>query len=64
MFGLMIEIMLFRQKNGTFIEINRLDYKNDTLYYSKIMELKRNSLVQNLNAMESFLQNKKGNMKK
>jgi len=56
--------MLFRQNDGTFIEINRLDYKNDTLYYSKIMELKRNSLVQNLNAMESFLHNKKGNIKK
>jgi hypothetical protein len=60
----MIESMLFRKNDGTFVEINRIDYKNDTLYYSKMMELKKNSLVQKLNAMESFLQNKKGNIKK
>ena len=34
--------MLFRTKNGELIEINRHDYKTDTLYFQKIMELKSN----------------------
>jgi len=32
--------MLFRAKNGVLIEINRHDYKTDTMYFQKIMELK------------------------
>ena len=55
--------MLFRKSDGTFVEINRGDYKNDTLYYSKVMELKKNSLSLKLNSMEAFLQHK-GNIKK
>ena len=51
--------MLFRKNDGTFVEINRIDYKNDTLYYSKVMELKKNSLALKLNIMESFVQTKK-----
>jgi len=40
--------MLFRKKDGTIIEIKRYDYKNDIIYYQKIMELyNENSL--NLN---------------
>ncbi len=50
--------MLFRKNDGTFVEINRMDYKNDTLYYSKVMELKKNSLSLKLNTMEAFLQHK------
>lgn len=50
--------MLFRKSDGTFVEINRGDYKNDTLYYSKVMELKKNSLSLKLNSMEAFLQHK------
>ena len=50
--------MLFRKSDGTFVEINRGDYKNDTLYYSKVMELKKNSLSLKLNSMETFLQHK------
>ena len=34
--------MLFRANNGELIEINRHDYKTDTLYFQKIMELKSN----------------------
>ena len=32
--------MLFRTIKGEFIEINRYDFKNDKLYYEKIMKLK------------------------
>ena len=31
--------MLFRSINGKLIEINKYDYKNDQLYYEKIMEI-------------------------
>ena len=31
--------MLFRKSDGTLIEINRYDYKNDIIYYKKIKEL-------------------------
>ena len=31
--------MLFRSINGNLIEINKYDYKNDQLYYEKIMEI-------------------------
>ena len=34
-----IVIMLFRDANGNLVEINRQDFKNDELYYQKIMEL-------------------------
>ena len=29
--------MLFRNKEGNLIEINKYDYKNDIIYYNKIM---------------------------
>ena len=32
--------MLFRTINGELVEINRYDFKNDKLYYEKIMEIK------------------------
>ena len=31
--------MLFLDANGNLVEINRQDFKNDELYYQKIMEL-------------------------
>jgi hypothetical protein len=31
--------MIFRKSDGTFVEINRYDYKNDKIYYQKIMEV-------------------------
>ena len=31
--------MLFRKQDGTLVEINRLDCKNDLIYYQKIMDL-------------------------
>ena len=33
--------MLFRDSNGNLIELNRYDFKNDNLYYQKIMEIKQ-----------------------
>jgi hypothetical protein len=31
--------MLFRKKDGTLVEINRYDYKNDEIYYQKVVDL-------------------------
>ena len=31
--------MIFRNSNGTLIEINLYDFKNDYLYYTKIMTI-------------------------
>ena len=31
--------MLFRTVDGKLIEINKYDFKNDKLYYSKIMSI-------------------------
>ncbi len=33
--------MIFRCVNGELIEINKYDFKNDKLYYQKIMEIKK-----------------------
>jgi hypothetical protein len=33
--------MIFRTINGELIEINKYDFKNDILYYQKIMEMKQ-----------------------
>ena len=33
--------MLFRDVNGNLIELNRYDFKNDKLYYQKIIEIKK-----------------------
>jgi hypothetical protein len=32
--------MLFRRSNGELININKYDFKNDKLYYEKIMQVK------------------------
>ena len=32
--------MLFRNKDGELIELNRYDCKNDNIYYKKILQLK------------------------
>jgi hypothetical protein len=34
--------MLFFSADGSLIEINRYDFKNDKLYHQKIMELTKN----------------------
>jgi hypothetical protein len=30
--------MIFRKSDGTLIEINRYEFKNDNVYYQKIMD--------------------------
>ena len=32
--------MLFRNADGKLVELSRFNYKNDAIYYKKIMELK------------------------
>jgi hypothetical protein len=32
--------MIFRNKYGELVEINRFDFKNDTLFFQKIMDSK------------------------
>ncbi len=54
--------MLFRKNDGKLVEINRGDYKNERLYYTCLMNLKKSSAV--LNPMDAFLQHKSGNVKK
>ena len=55
--------MLFRKKDGTIIEIKRYDYKNDIIYYQKIMDLyNENSLNLNNSSLindEQNFENKK-----
>jgi len=33
--------MLFRSCEGKLVELNRYDYKNDHIYYKKILHLKK-----------------------
>jgi len=33
--------MLFRTREGKLIEIRKYNFKNDTLYYEKILEVKK-----------------------
>jgi len=44
--------MLFRKRDGTIVEINRMSFKTDSLYYQKIMELYQE------NKLKSFEKNK------
>lgn len=46
--------MLFRTITGELIEIKRYDFKNDKLYYEKIMEIKKS-----FTKLEKTLSNKK-----
>ena len=44
--------MLFRDSNGNLVELNRYDFKNDKLYYQKIMEIKQ--LFTKLNKNQNY----------
>ena len=50
--------MLFRDSNGNLIELNRYDFKNDKLYYQKIIEIKQlfNKLNKNQNYSDYVIQ--------
>jgi hypothetical protein len=37
--------MLFRKRDGTLVEINRYDCKNDEIYYQKVVDLMSNKTI-------------------
>lgn len=37
--------MLFRSITGSLVEINRCDYKNDHIYYKKIMDMQKDPVA-------------------
>jgi len=43
--------MLFRNKEGILVEINRYDCKNDSIYYNKLSQVK--------NLLNTFVEEKK-----
>jgi hypothetical protein len=53
--------MIFRLFSGECIEINKLDYLNDTLYYKKIMKIKSAFAKFKINNTNSTLNNTKNN---
>ena len=51
--------MLFRTFKGELIEINKYDFKNDKLYYEKIMHLKYPfTKISSLTKLEKTFNNK------
>jgi len=38
--------MLFRTADGKLVEINRYDFKNDKLYYKKLMDIYKSFMTQ------------------
>jgi len=46
--------MLFRDVNGNLIELNRYDFKNDKLYYQKIIEIKKQFTKLNKNEYSNY----------
>jgi hypothetical protein len=46
--------MLFRDSNGNLIELNRYDFKNDKVYYQKIMEIKKQFTKSNKNEYPNY----------
>jgi len=51
--------MLFRTINGELIEINKYDFKNDKLYYEKIMNIKNPfTKMSSLTKLEKTFNNK------
>lgn len=43
--------MLIRNINGDLIHINRYNYPSDTVYYEKIMNIKKDFTKSNVNSM-------------
>jgi hypothetical protein len=39
--------MLFRTVNGELVQINRYNFKNDKMYYEKVMEIKKQFISKN-----------------
>lgn len=52
--------MLFRTIKGELIEINKYDFKNDKLYYEKIIHVKNSfTKTSSLSKLEKSFENKK-----
>ncbi len=49
--------MIFRDCSGKLVEINKLDFKNDKLFYKKIIEIKYPNLLNDLNNNNTILNN-------
>ena len=50
--------MLFRTINGELIQINRYSFKNDKLYYEKIMEIKKHFITNKIQSSKLDCLNK------
>ena len=51
--------MLFRTVNGELVEINRYSFKNDKMYYEKIMEIKNQIISKNQSSKLYYWNNSK-----
>ncbi len=58
-----IYIMLFRDNNGNIINISRLDYSNDKIYYNTLRNLyklnkkeKKQLIIENTNQYNTLMQ--------
>ena len=51
--------MLFRSANGKLYELNRYDYKNDHIYYKKVLDLKniKNTPPKEINYSKKLIEN-------
>jgi len=48
--------MLFRSKDGKLVELNKASFKNDNLYFQKIISLFENKQSSNTNNSEQLMQ--------
>ena len=57
--------MIFRNNNGELLDINKCDFKNDRLFYKKIVDIKKPEPFTKLNEMDEMKQmNQTNDMKK
>ena len=50
--------MLFRTVNGELVQINRYNFKNDKMYYEKIMEIKKQFINNNSSKLDYWAKSK------
>ncbi len=51
--------MLFRDNNGKIVEISRLNYNNDEIYYEKLRKLVKNHTTQDSSKKSFDIKNTK-----
>ena len=51
--------MIIRNNNGKLVEIMRYNFKNDKLYYEKIMEITKQYILKNQSSKLEYLTNSK-----